>query len=174
MVEQLTLQTIGILLTGISLTVAAAYYTFTLRNTRRNQELTLETRQTQLFMDIYKTWASKEFQRDLEQMRYIWEFDGFDDFFEKYGVENNPEDHAIWDQAVMWHEGLGVLLRKGLIDPELVDDLMGGHITFFWRRYGPIILEFRDRHNAPLAWKDIDYLHDAIKEIRERKLSSLA
>ena len=101
MVEQLTLQTIGILLTGISLTVAAAYYTFTLRNTRRNQELTLETRQTQLFMDIYKTWASKEFQRDLEQMRYIWEFDGFDDFFEKYGVENNPEDHAIWDQAVM-------------------------------------------------------------------------
>jgi hypothetical protein len=50
---------------------------------------------------------------------------------------------------------------------------MGGHIMLFWNRYGPIILEFRDRWNAPLAWRDIDYLHDAIKEIRDRKLSTL-
>ena len=38
-------------------------------------------------MEIFKTYASKEFQKNLEQMRSIWEFDGFDDFFDKYGVE---------------------------------------------------------------------------------------
>ena len=65
-------------------------------------------------------------------------------------------------------------MRKGLIDPELVDDLMGGHILHFWNRFGPIIIEFRERRNAPLAWKDVDYLHDIIKETRDRKLSSLA
>jgi hypothetical protein len=85
-----TIETLSIVFTGISISLAAFYYINTLRNTRKNQELQLETRQTQLFMDIFKTWASKEFQRDLEQMRYTWEFDGFDDFFEKYGVENNP------------------------------------------------------------------------------------
>ena len=167
-------QTLSIVFTGLSISIAAFYYISTLRNTRRNQELQLETRQTQLFMDIFRTWASKEFQRDLEQMRMVWEFDGFDDFFDRYGVENNPEGHAIWDHAVMWHEGLGVLLRKGLIDPELVDDLMGGHISLFWRRYGPIIQEFRVRNDSPLAWKDIDYLHDTIKVIRNRKLASLS
>ena len=168
------IQTVLTYLTLISVPVGVAYHIMTLNNTRRNQEVTLETRQTQLFMEIYKTYSSKEFQKDLEQMRFVWIFDDFDDFFDKYGVENNPDEHAIWDQAMMWHEGLGVLIRKGLIDPEIVDDLMGGHILHFWNRFGPIIKEFRERNEAPLSWKDIDYLHDVIKETRDRKLSSLA
>jgi len=65
-------------------------------------------------------------------------------------------------------------VRKGLIDPEIVDDLMGGHILHFWGRFGPLIQEFRERRDAPLAWKEIDYLHDVIKEIRDKKLSVLA
>ena len=145
----------------------------TLRNSQKAQQLQLETRQAQMFMDIFKTWASKEFQKDMEQMRFIWEFDGFDDFFDKYGVENNPDGHAIWDQAVMWHEGLGVLLRKGLVDPDLVDDIMGGHIMIFWERFGSIIQEYRRRWDSPLVWKDIEYLHDTIKKIRDEKRSSL-
>jgi len=103
----LDLQTLLTYLTLISVPVGVFYHIMTLRNTRRNQEVTLETRQTQLFMEIFKTYASKEFQRDLEQMRFVWEFDGYDDFFEKYGVENDPDAHAIWDQAVMGMRGLG-------------------------------------------------------------------
>jgi len=53
MIDQLTLQTIGILLTGLTVSIAAIYYTLTLRYTRRKLELQLETRQTQLFMQIY-------------------------------------------------------------------------------------------------------------------------
>ena len=135
--------------------------------------MTLETRQTHLFMEIYKIYASKEFQRDLEQMKYVWKFEGYDDFFDKYGVENNPDAHAIWDHAVKWHDGLGLLVRKGLIDPESVNDLMGRHILEFWRLFGPLILEFRERRDAPLRGNAIEYLHDAIKEIRDRKLSTL-
>ena len=161
-----TLQTIGLL-------VGIFYYVMTLRNTRRTQEMTLETRQTHLFMEIYKIYASKEFQRDLEQMKYVWKFEGYDDFFEKYGVENDPDAHAIWDHAGRWHEGLGLLVRKGLIDPESVNDLMGRHILDFWRLFGPLILEFRERRDAPLRGNAIEYLHDAIKEIRDRKLSTL-
>ncbi len=41
-----TLQTAGIL-------VGIYYYVMTLRNQRKNQELALETRQAQLFMNIY-------------------------------------------------------------------------------------------------------------------------
>ena len=102
MAEPVSIQTLLTYLTLISVPVGVFYHIMTLRNTRKNQELQLETRQTQLFMEIYKTYASKQFQKDLEQMRYVWEFEGLDDFFYKYGVENNPDDHAIWDQAVMW------------------------------------------------------------------------
>ena len=55
----------------IALIVGIVYYIISLRNTRRTQEVTLETRQTHLFMEIYKTYASKEFQKDLEQMKYV-------------------------------------------------------------------------------------------------------
>jgi hypothetical protein len=152
------IQTAGIL-------VGIIYYITIMRNQQRTRELTLETRQTHLFMEIYKIYASKEFQRDLEQMKNVWKFEGYDDFFEKYDVENNPDAHAIWDHAVRWHEGLGLLVRKGLIDPESVNDLMG--------IFGPLILEFRERRDAPLRGNAIEYLHDAIKEIRDRKLSTL-
>ena len=107
-------------------------------------------------------------------MKYVWRFEGYDDFFEKYGVENDPDAHAIWDHAVKWHEGLGLLVRKGLIDPESVNDLMGGHILDFWRLFGPLILEFRERRDDPLRWNEIDYLCEVMKETRDRKLSSLA
>jgi hypothetical protein len=60
MVDQLALQTIGILMTGVSLTIAAAYYTLTLRNTQKNQQLQLETRQAQLYMGLVNTFNSYE------------------------------------------------------------------------------------------------------------------
>ena len=54
MVEQLTLQTIGILLTGVSLTAAASYYIMTLRNT-------IKARKTQLAMQLLSQLNLKEF-----------------------------------------------------------------------------------------------------------------
>jgi uncharacterized membrane-anchored protein YhcB (DUF1043 family) len=49
----------------IALVVGIAYYLFIMRNSQRNQELTLkaqeqalETRQTQLFMQIYQDMSS--------------------------------------------------------------------------------------------------------------------
>lgn len=44
MVDQLTLQTISIVLTGLTLSIAAIYYMLTLRYTRMNMKNTLETR----------------------------------------------------------------------------------------------------------------------------------
>jgi len=104
MVEQFPLQTMLTYLTLISVPVGVFYPIITLQNTRKNQELARraqeqspETRQAQLFMDLYDTFSSKQYQKDRERMFHIWEFDDFDDFFRKYGVDVNPEDHAIWD-----------------------------------------------------------------------------
>jgi len=59
---------LAIILTGLGLTVSILYYTFTLQNANKTQKLQLETRQTQVFMDLYKTMASKEFMMDLENI----------------------------------------------------------------------------------------------------------
>jgi hypothetical protein len=155
-----TLQTMGIL-------VGIIYYIAIMRNNQRNQRQQLETRQTQLFMDLYRSWSSKEFQKDLEQMRMIWTFDGYDDFFEKYGVESNPDDHALYDQVGMWLEGIGVLVRRGLIDINLICEMtsFAGTVVMLWRKFGPVIIEFRERNGLPTYLQDFEYLHDAIRPI---------
>lgn len=57
MVDQITLQTLGTLLTRISLTIAAAYYTLTLRNQS-------ETRQAQLSMQLFQLFINKDWVSD--------------------------------------------------------------------------------------------------------------
>ncbi len=57
------LQTILTYLTLISVPVGVIYHIMTLRNTRKNQLLQLETRQTQLYMQVLNKVSSLEFQR---------------------------------------------------------------------------------------------------------------
>ena len=83
MVDQLTLQTIGILLTAVTVSIAAIYYTLTLRYTRRNQELQLETRQAQFFIQTYQSLVTPEVQKLYGEI-LEWEWTDFDDFAEKY------------------------------------------------------------------------------------------
>jgi hypothetical protein len=78
-----------LVLTGIGIIVAIVYYTLTLRNANKTQELQLETRQAQLFMQIFNR------QYDIDQRKSIYlaqniEYKDFDDFIEKYGPETNP------------------------------------------------------------------------------------
>jgi len=129
-------QTVGIL-------VGIIYYITIMRNSQRNQELTLkaqeqtlETRQAQLFLNIYNVYSSKQFQRGREELMHLREWTDYDDFA-KYGSDVDPEAKATWDSILMWLEGLGVLVKRGLIDPELVHDLLYAFIINFWERHLP-------------------------------------
>ncbi len=48
--------TLAIVLTGLGLTASILYYTMVLRNANKTQQLALETRQAQLFMQMYNRW----------------------------------------------------------------------------------------------------------------------
>ena len=73
MVEQLILQTLLTYLTLISVPVGVFYHIMTLRNTGKNQEMQLETRQAQLFMQIYQEMSSPEhYKRSDELLHMEW------------------------------------------------------------------------------------------------------
>ncbi len=155
-----TVQTIGIF-------VGIFYYIMTLRNTRRNQELQLETRQAQLFLNIYNVYSSKQFQKDREELMHLREWTDYDDFFAKYGSDVDPEAKAIFDSIFLWLEGLGVLVKRGLIDPELVHDLLYGFIINFWERHLPIISRWREQH-GPKMVEDLESLYDHMNRLSEK------
>ena len=65
------------------------YYVLSVRGTKRNQQLQLETRQAQLYMSLYNDFKNKDFQNDF-YVAMEFEFKDFDDFidFNKRGRVN--------------------------------------------------------------------------------------
>jgi hypothetical protein len=160
MVDQLTLQTIGIMMTGISLTIAAAYYTLTLRNTQKTQQLQLETRQAQLLSTLFETYRSQEFRNQWSSiLNQVWT--DFDDFWEKYGLENNPEEWSNWQAVASFFHGVGILLKKGLIEIGLLEELLAPVVFMAWVVMGPIIKgfeEYIERESVRTRFRDFERL----------------
>jgi hypothetical protein len=168
------IETISIVFTGLSISLAAFYYISTLRNTRKNQELQLETRQAQLFMPIYSTYQSEDHIKAFSEVMQ-WEWEDYDDYMAKYGSEVNPEAYLMYRKVFGFLEGLGVLVRRGLIDPSLVDDLMSGAILSYWEKFEPIFVERRRQLNWPQVAEQIEYLYYQVRpiaEIQRRELTT--
>lgn len=167
MVEQITFQTIFQFLQTLSIMVGIAYYLMILQNQQKSQQTALETRQAQLFMPIYAKFYDKEFMKDYVKI-ISWEWTDYDDFMKKYGA-NNIE---AWSTIMAWtdyFEGLGVLVKRGLIEVSFIDDLISGMVIQFWEKYGPYIMEFRERANYPQFAEFCEYLYVEIKSIAEQQ-----
>jgi hypothetical protein len=172
MAEPVSLQTLLTYLTLISVPVGVLYHIMTLRNTRKNQELQLETRQAQLFMQIYQEMSSPEhYIRANELLTMEWE--DFDDYYRKYGSENNPEAYAL--RCSMWYRlnGVGLLVKADLLDVDRVYDLIGGTILSQWAKWRDIIIWIREEWSIPGYLEGFEFIADEmVKESESRGYSA--
>jgi hypothetical protein len=158
-----TLDNVLDIIPALGIILALVYYTLTVRNQNK-------TRQAQLLMGLYENYRSPEFRRMCQQIGR-WEWTDFEDFWEKYGEENNPDAWNIWESVAAFYNGVGVLLRNGLIDIKLVDDLLYNVVQRDWPRMGPIIVEWRkylrarygERERKHDNWGGFDYLHEELE-----------
>ena len=95
MVDQLTLQTIGIGIAAISVVIGVINSIMVSRRDERrqnlllkNQELSLETRQVGLYMEFTKI-VQTILSDYLDFFNQEW--DGVEDYMRKYGPSSNPE-----------------------------------------------------------------------------------
>lgn len=159
-------QTISIIFAGVSIGVAAIYYTLTLRNTQRAQQLQLETRQAQLFMNLYEAWRSPDFRKRSNWVNLILEYEDKEDFWSRYGPEIDPDAFATWASIAAYYAGIGVLVKRELIDIELVFDLLHHSIKITWETMSPEILESRLTGN-PQLWSDFEFLYNEIVKMEK-------
>jgi hypothetical protein len=157
-----TLQTVGLL-------VGIFYYIMTLRNTSRNQQLTLETRRMQIIMDIDQEMKSFEtYKKIIELINMEWE--DYDDFERKYGSDNNPENFAKRFSLLYRLNSIGILVKDGFFDVDTVYDLLGEVSSIWlWKKFEPIIKETRIRYNVPTALSDFEFLYNELIKVREQK-----
>jgi len=166
MVEQVAFQTVFQFLQTVGILVGVFYYVMTIRANQRNQQMQLETRQAQLFMQIYSGFTDREMNRMQFEFQ-TWEWDDYDDWERKY--ESNVDALSLRATIGAYYEGMGVLIKRGLIDPNLVDDLMSTPILMYWRKFEPVIKEARRRSGYPQRAEYQEYLYNQIMAIAEKQ-----
>jgi beta-lactamase regulating signal transducer with metallopeptidase domain len=71
-------QILGVIGTLTAAFIAVRSYINANKRAEEARARELETRQLQLFMNIYKTHISKTFQHDVEQIHHVWEWKDLD------------------------------------------------------------------------------------------------
>jgi hypothetical protein len=64
----------------------------------------------------------------------------------------------------MFFEGIGILLKRKLIDIELVDDMFTTPIKWTWENMKDIILETRKVSNQPELFEWFEYLYNEMQK----------
>ncbi len=126
MVDLAEIQAAYYMVAATGVLIAAAYYVMNLRNTNKTHEL-------QVFMQVFDRFNNPDFWNQLdEMMKRDWV--SYDDYERKYVGGSS----AIVFPTL---EGLGVLLKRKLIDESVPWDLFGNYLFLFWDKYAPIIDE---------------------------------
>jgi len=115
-------------------------------------------------MGFYTQWLNLDFYKEMTEVAITWEYKDFDDFMSKYWFNSNLEAGAKWGRASTYLEGIGVLMKRGLLDPSMMDDLSSGYIITMWEKYALFITEFRSRMNQPQFGEFFEYLYHEVKK----------
>ena len=137
---------VSIVIAAASVVAASTFYAFQIRNQ-------LRVRKTDLVMRLYATWDSLEFQEAFHTI-YWADFDDYDSAIATTGGERQ-----VWSYVLCSYDQVGVLLRRKLIEFDLVDDLLGNSTRQIWEKVAPVIREARERFD-PRLYEHFEYLYD--------------
>jgi hypothetical protein len=153
------IQTVSIAIASASVCLAAIYYILQLRHQTK-------IRQTDLVMKLYSQFNSLEFQRMWHDVLNR-EAKSYSEYNEKYG---SAEVTAVG----MFFEGIGILLKRKLIDMDLVDDMFTMPINDTWLKMKDITLEIRKIRNRPTILEWFEYLYNEMKKREQQLQASIA
>jgi len=161
------LSTIRDLVTIFGVIAGFSYYVLTVKNTQKNQQLQLETRQAQLYMSLLDRWNTAEFSKQRYDS-YNMEWTDLDDFRQKYNRKTNSDIFASWNTFGRTILGLAELKRKGLIDVDFLDGMMLADILNWWVRFGSLEKESWER-GSPNWWSVVPFVMEIIEHDRKNR-----
>jgi hypothetical protein len=99
------------------------------------------------------------------------EWKDYDDYTEKCGSQRftNPKEYSKAVSVGIYFEGVGVLLKHGFINVQMVVDLLGTTVLTWWDKMRPYMIEYRVRLNNPRAYMYAEYLYEQVKQVVERE-----
>lgn len=135
----------SVVIAATSVVVASIFYIFQIRNQTR-------VRRADLVIRLYATFDSLDFQEAFHRI-YWAEFHDYDSL-----VEVTEGRRQILTYLFTFYDQVGVLLRRGLIDFDLVDALLGNSARQLWEKIAPAMEEARTRYD-PRLYENFEYLY---------------
>jgi hypothetical protein len=126
-----------------------------------------KTREAQLFMGVYDQFSSSEMLRWLFQT--VEDFKDYEPGMQPAILENNVESFY---SVMAYFEGVGVLVRRRLIDIHLVADLISGPTIRLWEAVGGYVKWWREDLKRPQIWEWTEYLYHEIIKIPSRRFGT--
>jgi len=147
------IQTISIAIASASVFAAAIYYMFRIRHEAK-------VRQTDLVMKLYSQFNSLEFQKMWHEVLNR-EARDWQDYNNKYGL-------VEFTAVAIFFEGIGILLKRKLINIELIDDMFTTDVKWTWERIKDLTLEYRKVRNQPEIFEWFEYLYNEMQKRQQR------
>ena len=149
-----------LVLTGIGIIVSILYYTTVLQNANKAREVQITLQITNNFDVFSKPWS---------KFMYTWNWENFDDFWTKYGPDNNLDEWSEMFQFFSFIENIGVLVKRTSLAIDLVDDVFSGVITDYWEKIEPIVNEWREEWSMPDLFIWTEHLADELNKLRIKR-----
>jgi hypothetical protein len=154
------IQTISVIVASASVIAGVIYYIVEIRHQTK-------IRQTDLVLRLYSTYNSREFAEAVQRCLAI-EYRNHSDLVKKYGLipSVNP-DQIAFRMVSGFFEEVGLLLRRGIVKPDLVADLFT--VRIFWEKIKPMIEGLRKQFSEPGLFCYFEYLYNEMEK-REQQL----
>jgi hypothetical protein len=161
MIELSTLQAVREIITILGIIGGLSYYIVTVRNQHKS-------RQAQLFNQLYEGYTSPEANKTHIEMLAM-EWGDYHEFEMKYGSDYNIDSAARRLGHMQWLNGVGLLLKEGLINIDLVYPTIGSGAIAVWTKFESVIREQRVRYNMLEYCVWLEYLVEEIKKVRRSR-----
>jgi hypothetical protein len=164
-------QTISIVVAAVGVFIAAINSIYSSRRAERQRE-------TQLFMQLYNRWNTKDMAKQYGKLRYLHRLESADDWYRMTGVDTNSQDPTWKDDVQERHmdtyaefqsmseffEGIGVLVKRQLIDIDVVEDLLANRIIWWWEKFRLVSQIAREGTGDSKLHDHTEYLYNIMKQ----------
>jgi hypothetical protein len=164
MIELATLHAVSYIMGSLGVFVAAVYYIVNIQNNRNNQRETLETRQVQLYMQIYNQGVNnRNFIEAWNRVQHL-KLNNLQEFLDATNYENPETRENLYAINVLtgYYEGIGTLVKENMLSIRWVALLFGSWTRMFWEKIEPVAEELRVYRKAPRIFSETEYLYNEL------------
>jgi hypothetical protein len=149
-------QTISIVFTGLSISLAAFYYINILRSSK-------DAKQREL---MYLRFQYNDLQY-MEAYTYVMskKWTNTEEFRKHFDPVEKPEAFAKYVFLGTRFQNLGLMLRQKTVDPDLMFRIFSPMVVIqVWEKFREHEMDTRKRYNHPTHYEDFEYLYNEAKK----------